>query len=83
MDAIDDKPPMCTTLVDTCKGPTRILTAIAGFRVQSANRYTTGPDAILLLREICITHPTLELPLLKLRETAWSSVRIGGDYADM
>lgn len=27
----------------TWKGPARIWTAIAGFRVQSANRYTTGP----------------------------------------
>jgi hypothetical protein len=25
------------------QGPTRIWTAIAGFRVQSANRYTIGP----------------------------------------
>ena len=29
---------VCMTL-----GPTRIWTAIAGFRVQSANRYTIGP----------------------------------------
>ena len=30
------------------QGPTRIWTAIAGFRIQSANRYTIGPLAIAL-----------------------------------
>ena len=29
-------------------GPARIWTAIAGFRVQSANRYATGPDIVLI-----------------------------------
>ena len=49
------------------KGPTRISTAIAGFRVQSANRYTIGPtDAIIdgeklaasISGQTAHTHPT-------------------------
>ena len=31
---------------ENCSGPTEIRTRIAGFKVQSANHYTIGPDVL-------------------------------------
>ena len=33
-------------ICENCSGPTEIRTRIAGFKVQSANHYTIGPDVL-------------------------------------
>ena len=43
------------TWLPCSKGLARIWTAIAGFRVQSANRYTTRPQYVFCWKKVCTT----------------------------
>ena len=38
-----------SNICENCSGPTEIRTRIAGFKVQSANHYTIGPDVLELI----------------------------------
>ena len=60
--------------VKNCAGPAEIWTRIAGFRVQSANHYTTGPLA--LHGEYSLTWLKQKHGIMKLVKNCWPAAMI-------
>ena len=65
-------------ICENCSGPTEIRTRIAGFKVQSANHYTIGPDVLKTRLKEGYT-PNALRTWMKSHELGFSSIRFSSE----